>query len=82
MWINVKALPCHYLKHWRGFKPWTVCAAWSPHLKKYELKLESVERRATEVISVLKPLSCKERFLQSEDEKAGNLGLQNHEDDG
>ena len=62
-----------------------MCAAWSAHLKKYELKLESVETRATEVIKVLKQLSCKERFLQFEDEKArgaGNLGLQNHEDDG
>lgn len=84
MWINVKALLCHHLKPWRGFKSWTVCAAWSPHRKKYELKLKSVERRATEGIKVLKQLSCKERFLQFEDEKAGgagDLGLQNHEDD-
>lgn len=37
------------------------------------------------MIKVLKQLPCKERFLQFEDEKAGgagNLGLQNHEDDG
>lgn len=62
-----------------------MCAAWSPHLKKYELELESVETRAAEVIKVLKELSRKERFLQFEDEKAGgagNSGLQNHEDDG
>jgi len=52
---------------------------------KCKLKLESVEGRASEVIKVLKQLSCQERFLQCEDKKAvgtSNLGLQNHEDDG
>ena len=37
---------------------------WSPHLKKYQVALENVQRRATKLIKNLSLSSYKERFFQ------------------